>query len=387
MLKRKLGLLAAAAVMVGMFTSCVNVIKNDKGNEGSGDQTPTTQAPEIDYSNYTGSDMAIKVKNDSNQNVVCFKGVPSKETLLGGVRGHTTSGLKYNSSLFNDTADYILYAVTEDDYNKANGDDVALKELKNHPFAMLYAYYNKDSESNANMVYTISSHMGGEFYILLNNTTAYNVELRQNGLYGESLAFAGANTVQTKVNIGPGDYYIYPVFRRFSNRTKEIITGFPKEKDSNGNDVAVMTAFSLSEGEGGDCAQEFDVNQWFSNTLFQDSITPSSAYLNIKNANTGTGISLYKGSLAEITSTGGKMINKGKDLTFEIPMTDLGNKKYSSFKSIAGWQIGIPGTKVDIPSKDLYAGKMYYLEVSGSSASSISVNWKDIVDDVGFFDE
>jgi len=193
MLKRKLGLLVAAAVMVGMFTSCLNVnVNKDKGT----DDTPKGNG--IDYKDYTGADRSITIRNNSTKNVVCFKGAPDRElsNIISGARGGATTGLKMNTALFKKTGDFVLHVFTEEDYlaYKNNVD-----ELKNHTFAMIYAFYNEDSDSNSNLVYEISSSAGGSCYILINNTTKYNVEMRKNSIYGESIAFAGHDTIQTKI--------------------------------------------------------------------------------------------------------------------------------------------------------------------------------------------
>jgi len=365
MLKRKLGLLAAAAVMVGMFTSCLNVnVNKEKEN--------TPQGNGIDYTNYTGSDFSIKVRNDSTKDVVCFKGTPSASTLISGARGGQTTGLKKNNELFSQSGDFVLWVFTEEDY-KAKKDN--FDELKKAPFALIYAYYNADSDSNANMVYTISAKMGGDSYILLNNPTNYNVELRQNGLYGESLAFAGANTVQTKVNVAYDDYYIYPVFRKFQKKTGEIVTCFPKVK---GKDKPVYFEFSLAEN--GEKSQEFNVLEWFDPDCFKDYSTPGSAYVSIHNGNKATGISLYKGatSEAEVTSTGGKKINTGKDLVFEVPMVQTSKDAFAPTAKISGWKIGASSTRADVPELTVEAGKMYFLDVSGNDAYEFPCEWREI---------
>jgi hypothetical protein len=368
MLKRKLGLLVAAAVMVGMFTSCLNVnVNKEKEN--------TPQGNGIDYTNYTGSDYSIKVRNESSKNVVCFKGAPvagCTNLISGAVAQSGITGLKMNNTLFKTTEDFVLWVFTEDDY-KAKKNDI--DELKKTPFALIYAIYNADSDSNANMVYTISSKMGGESYIILNNPTNYNVELRQNGLYGESLAFAGANTVQTRVNVAFDDYYIYPVFRKFHKKSGEIVTCFPKEKNI---DKPVYFEFSLSEGEGGQKSQEFNVGEWFDPNAFKDTTTPAAAYITITNGNKKTGISLYKGasSEAEVTSTGGKKINTGKTLVFEIPMTSTGNRTYSSTAKISGWKVGASVERGDVPEITVDAGKMYYLDVGGENAYEFPAVWR-----------
>lgn len=383
MLKRKLGLLAAAAVMVGMFTSCLNVnVNKEKEN--------TPQGNGIDYTNYT-TDYSIKVRNDSQKDVVCFKGTPSATTLISGAKGGQTTGLKKVNELFQTSGDFVLWVFTEEDYlAKKNNFD----ELKKAPFALLYAYYNADSDSNANMVYTISSKMGGDSYILLNNPTNYNVELRQGGLYGESLAFAGANTVQTKVYIAYDNYYIYPVFRKFQKKTGEIVTCFPKEKNI---DKPVFFQFSLAEN--GEKTAEFNAEEWFDPNAFKDTSTPAAAYITITNGNKKTGISLYKGanSEAEVTSTGGKNINTGKTLVFEVPMALTGSNTFGSTAIVSGWKVGSAVSRSDVPTLTVEAGKMYYLDVGGDNAYDFPAVWRTVkneanedvtaVDEVNFDDE
>lgn len=370
MLKRKLGLLVAAAVMVGMFTSCLNVNVNKENKD-------TPKGNGIDYTDYTTEGYSVMVKNDSSSNVVCFQNTPSEGNLISGVKAGAKVGLKKNS-LFNNSHDFVLFVVKESDY-LANKDNLAA--LKSNPFAMLYAYYNADSSADANMVYTISQYMGGQYYILINNSSKYNVELRENGLYGDSLAYAGAYTTQTKINMVEGNYEIFPVFRKFSKKTGEIITSFPNYKDEDGNDWPVFFTFSLDQGT---TSQEFNTQKWFNGDLFNASETPSSAYVSIHNGNSGTGVSLYQGANAEasVTSTGGKTINGGKTLVFEVPMQSLGKGKYSTSAQCSGWRIGTSMKDVDIPNQTLEAGKIYYLEVTGTTYVNAKVEWvKDTADE------
>jgi hypothetical protein len=282
----------------------------------------------------------------------------------------------------------VLFVVTEDDYlaNKSN-----LKALDRSPFATLYAYYNAESaEAMSNMVYTISAFMGGQYYIILNNGSKYNVELRENGLYGESLAFAGANTTQTKINMVEGNYEIFPVFRKFSKKTGEILTSFPKYT-IDGEEYPVYFTFSLDNET---TSQEFNTMKWFNGELFNASETPSAAYVTIYNGNETTGVSLYKGANQEaaITSTGGKTINGGKSLTFEIPMTSLGKGKYSTSANISGWRIGTSMKDTQVENRIVEAGKMYYIDVSGKTAYDVAAAWrlKDgeiVADPVNYDDE
>lgn len=371
MLKRKLGLLVAAAVMVGMLSSCVVNVNDDKKNGGNGSGSG------IDYKDYTGADRSITIRNNSSKNVVCFKGAPDKElsNLISGARGSTTTGLRMDTSLFKKTGDFVLYVFTEEDYTAYKND---VDELKNHTFAMIYAFYNEDSESNSNLVYEISSSAGGSCYILINNMTKYNVEMRKNSIYGESIAFAGHDTIQTKICLEPDNYNIFPVFRKFSKANGEIVTVFPKDADGN----PVFKGFSL--GTGNETA-EFAVSSWFNPADFQTTTVPGSAYISIKNG-ADTGVCLYKGADAEatVTSTGGKYINaNGNSLVFEVPMVPTGGKSFASSEKITNWRIGSPVSASNvgiIETADLEAGYMYFIDVSGTAYKPVAT-WRKSGDD------
>ena len=134
----------------------------------------------------------------------------------------------------------------------------------------------------------------------------------------------------------------------------------------------------------GTTSQEFNTQKWFNGDLFNASETPSSAYVSIHNGNSGTGVSLYQGANAEasVTSTGGKTINGGKTLVFEVPMQSLGKGKYSTSAVCSGWRLGTSMKDVDIPSKTLEAGKMYYIEVTGTTYVNAKADWvMDTTDD------
>lgn len=384
MLKRKLGLAVAAILCVGLMTSCINI--ND--NRSGGDNEVVNG---IDYKDYSGGSYSIKVKNDSTKNVVCFQNTPRESNLISGVKAGAQVGLKKNS-LFSATHDFILFVVTEDDYLKNKNN---LQALDNNPFATIYAYYNAESAAvESNMVYHISKFMGGESYIIIDNMEKYNVELRENGLYGESIAFAGAGTVNTKINMLEGSYTIFPVFRKYSSRAKEIITTFPKYTVE-GEDYPVVVSFSLNSS---DSVQRFNVSTWFDKNAMNATEAATAAYVTIHNGNAGTGVSLYEGGTADATetSTGGKFINTSKSLVFEVPMQNLGSNRYSKTATVTNWQIGIPASglkRATLPTIDVEAGKMYYIEVAGNNYADLTAVWKmnddgtPFAEDTGFEDE
>lgn len=101
-------------------------------------------------------DYCVRVKNESSVNLVAFKGIIEKATLLGGVLSGATAGLKLVPELFTDSCDFALQFITEEQY-KANAND--LSKVKNAAFTSCYAFYNKNDENN--ILYRISSKLGG----------------------------------------------------------------------------------------------------------------------------------------------------------------------------------------------------------------------------------
>ena len=296
--------------------------------------------------------------------------------MISGARGCQTTGLKRDKNLFSATGDFVLWVVTEEFYLASKGD---YSLLRNNPFALIYAYYNYDSDANANLVYTIPAYMGGEAYLIINNPTNYNVELRNNGLFGEPLVFAGSNILQAKIHVSYGDYYTYPVFRKFKKKLGEIVTYFPKVK---GTDKSIYFQYSLSEN--GVKSQEFNVQEFFDPVDFKYCTTPGAAYISIYNGNSKTGVALYKGANSEatITSTGGKYINTGRSLVFEVPMVSTNGTSFTTNANITGWKVGTPVSTMAIPELTMEAGKIYYLDVGGNDAYNVTASWHTQNDEI-----
>ncbi|MBR6913556.1 MAG: hypothetical protein IKN34_07105, partial [Treponema sp.] len=240
--------------------------------------------------------------------------------------------------------------------------------LANSPFARFYAYYNTNAD-NEN-VYEISSKMGGSGQLKLQNNTKYNVELRINSTSGETLGYTGAQTLNTTFHVEPGDYSIFPVFRKYNSKTNEIMTVYPKDAEGN----AYIEFFNLKE--------EYELNalNWSQNITF----TAASAYIYVNNQST-VGIQFYKGTNPVTTSTGGKIINSTDHLVFEVPMPMFGQTVASS-TDISAYAIGTPAsTPVSITggeSKTIEAGKMYVLNVTGTSYAHLSCAFSEEVQDV-----
>lgn len=360
---------ALAAVLMLLWAGCT---MGNGGGSGSKEDTdkPSEQVSGVDYENYSTSDYVVKVKNNTSKKLVVFKGEPSADTLMGGVPANATNhGLKMNSSMFSNSSDFVLFFVTEEDYT-ANEDN--LSNLKTKPFTRLYAYYNEDAPNN--FVYEISSRMGGTGKITLNNSSDYNVELRRNSIHGEVIGYSAAKTYNTEFMVEPGDYLIFPVFRKFDTTLNEIVTVFPKHSAGT---PAAGQAFSVEHQITSNSPLVVNSDQWAKNVTF----TNGYAYLKLKNESKA-GIRLYDGANTEAltTSTGGQVINSGSSLIYQIEMTKLSGSEGYKFKEsekIASLLYG-GSVKSDyaIPEHTFEAGKLYTFTVTGDDVYTLTGDWE-----------
>ena len=350
---------ALAAVLMLFLAGCTMGTGGGNGSKDDLDDKKETGAAGVDYENYSTSDYVVKVKNNTTKKLVVFKGEPSADTLMGGVPASATNhGLKKNSSLFSTSSDFVLFFVTEEDY-LAHKDN--LSHLKTKPFARLYAYYNTNAKNQ--IVYSVSSDMGGAGKINLNNNTPYNVELRKDSIYGEVIGYTAARTINTTFSVEPGDYYIFPVFRKFDKTLNEIVTVYPQDQDGD----AHVEIFNVTDSK----TMELNASEWSENVTF----TSGYAYLRIKNESE-TGISLYDGanSAPELTSSGGSIINSGDELVYQIPMKKIGDGfKFTSSETKSSFKFGNSlKNDYNIESKSYEAGKLYTYVVSGEDYKSLS---------------
>lgn len=356
--KKKLtvfGLICCLLVMCLVVVGCDNLL-NDKKNDETG----------IDYESY--SDYALIVKNNAQKNMVLFKGEPSANQLLGGVRAGSTTKLKNNTSIFSESTDYVVYVVTEENYNAYKDN---LKALNNSPYCTFYAVYNKGM-INEN-TYQISNLLNGSYTVTINNGTNYNVEFRNQGLQGESIVFVLNNTYEKKYFLGEGEYMLFPVFRKYDKRSGEILSTFPIYPTGELKGEAKSFEFSL---ENDTTERQFNVKDWIGDIEFK----PSAAYIEITN-NADQGLQLFPSadSTPLTTSAGGKRINTGKSLIFPIDMTKLGTNEYQEEKTVAGYRLGTNRINNiylngDKDKTETYkAGFLYSYTVTGDPTSGYTV--------------
>jgi hypothetical protein len=301
---------------------------------------------------------------------VAFKGSLSADTLIGGIPAKASGhGLPKDTKLFNKNEDFPLILLTEEQYLE-NKDD--LKELEQTPFTRIFAFYNA-SGTNEN-VYEISAKLGGDNILLIQNPTSMNVELRLNGINGETLGYAATGMLNTKLFLTPGDYNIFPVFKKYNSLRDEIITVYPKGASG----YAMNTQFQLGEG-----TSEISFNT--SSYLTSQNYSTGTAWLIIDNQ-ADTGIQLQKGGVIQRTATGIATINNGSTRTFQVDMALVG-KTYASSTNISAYQVGTNAKLILIGNYDLSVDKMYKVTVTGSAIqNTLAVTKPEEVGDISLDD-
>jgi hypothetical protein len=361
-LKFVLALLAAALVLMACPTSAEEEEDGDKSG--------------VDYTNHL-SNYSVKVQNNTAQKLVAFKNAPSTANLIGGVpnSGANEHGLPKPSGLFTATGDFVLFLVTEQDYidNKSN-----LNSLANKPFTRIYAYYNNNAENN--IVYPISGLLGGNKRIVLQNNTGFNVELRENGVHGSVLGYAGQGTFNTTFNVDSGDYMLFPVFRKYNQNKGEIITVYPRYQGGPGDGKAKFANFSLD-----DSLNEYNLNAGeYVGTDFV--LKTGSAYLLINNQHSA-GLGFYVGNGGPIiTPTGGKNINSGNSLTFNIDMPKMpgSNDQYMESTQASQYKIGTSSYQESLPTFTFESDKIYTIIITGSNPYDIQLGGITYTGDIDF---
>jgi hypothetical protein len=309
----------------------------------------------VDYTDYN-SGYSIRVRNDTSEDLVAFKGTLSQQNLIGGIPSHASQhGLKKDPILFSDTTSFTLTLITQKAYDQYKDN---LQTLQQTPFTRVFAFYNA-AGTNEN-VFTISGHLGGTNRLTVQNMTNYNVEIRVGGVTGETLGFVQPQTsAGTTFYVDSQDFDIYPVFKRYNPLKDEMLTIFPEGV----NGIPWYTSISL--GETGQTELVLNV----SNILQGKNVTTGAAWLVINNQSTDSGVQLMQGDTPIKTASGISVINRTQQRTFQIDMPKVGNNVYASSVSIDGYTVGrsADGKPIGTGTNILEIDKMYVVTVTGSA--------------------
>jgi hypothetical protein len=340
------GIVLLSAVLGLSLLGCDNGLFGGGGDDENNNQQ---QQSGVDFTSYNTS-YSIKVRNGTSEKLVAFKGALSAETLIGGIPARANGhGLPKDSKLFNKSEDFPLILLTEEQYvnNKNN-----LKSLENSPFTRVFAFYNAQG-TNEN-IYEISKRLGGSYTLIVQNPTDMNVELRLNGINGETIGYAAQGMLDTKLFLNHGDYTIFPVFKKYNALRDEIITVYPKGASG----LPMTEQFAFDEE-----VHEYSVNA--KKYLNSQSYSTGTAWLIIDNATEDTGVQLQKGGVIQRTSTGIATINRGAQRTFQVDMAKVGDQ-YAESANIGGYTVGPAIDPQNIGEYTLAVDKIYMVTITGS---------------------
>jgi hypothetical protein len=338
--------------MAAVFAVFLAACPGPDNNTGEGDG--------IDWKNYlVAGEFSIRVKNESNRDLIAFKSSLSQNTLMGGVRkGETDHGFSQNTALFASglSEDFSLIFITSEDYQQYKGN---LNQLKDRPFTRLFAMYNASGTNEVPFI--VSDKLGGNNQMVISNLSSFDIELRLDSPRGTTLGYAPHQTTNTILYVQNGNMRYFPVLKAYNPARDQVITIYPKASD--GYPRAKSLSFT------GNTKVNVNAAEFVTDT----NISTGVAYLEVQNAS-DDGITVRKGSTDLETATGVTILNQGDKRTFKIEMSDLGGSKYAEYETFSGWAIydgvgarskSVPSAEEGKTSTDLYADYLYRIIVEG----------------------
>ena len=332
----------------------------------------------VDFTSHTN--YSILVRNNTNERLVAFKADLMAETLIGGIPAHAQNhGLPKNPALFDKTEDFPLILLTEAQYN-ANKNN--LGSLKNTPFTRVQVFYNTNGDNTA--VYRIAEGLGGTNKLtIINNSSTINVELRSGGENGETLGYAPAGILTTDLYLLDGDYFVFPVFKKYNSFRDVVEEVIPKASDN--------SAWYRPVGfDPDDPTATINLTDILSVTRF----TLGAVWVVINNQTTGGAIQFTEGGEPHKTATGIANIGNGTPRTFQISMPKVGSI-YAKSMQVSNWRFGsstrtvalTEGTGANDPQGytgtfEIHEDKMYTITVTGdiNEASTLKAWVSDVTD-------
>jgi len=331
----------------------------------------------VDFTSKNTGYSSIRVRNNTNERLVAFKGDLSANKLIGGIPAHAQNhGLPNDPMLFDKTEDFPMILLTEAQYN-ANKNNLSSNALKNAPFTRVYVFYNKFGDNT--VLYEIAEGLGGNnSFIIVNNSESINVELRNGGTAGETLGYAPARILETTLRLQDGNYNIFPVFKRYNAFRDVVETVYPKNSQGT---AAWFQVYSFGEG-GQPTTITMNLKSLLENTTF----ALGAAWVHVNNQTTSGGIRFYEGTTYRTTPSGYSNISNGttSNIYFQIDMPKQGNT-YASSTVVSNWKFGAPSQEVALQKGEndstllgaltIEQGKLYTITVSGDHNSTGIKAW------------
>jgi len=318
--------------------------------------------------NWTSIDTnpAIKVRNNTSEALVAFKGELLKEYILGGIPANAKNhGFAKGGLLGSKSEDFPMILIKEADYN-ANKSN--LKILQDKPFTRIYVFYNGQGE-NTN-IYDISDRLGGDFKLVVQNPTKYNVELRLGGVNGETIGYAPGGMLATTLYVTEGDFNIFPVFKRY-NAVRDILETLYPQAD-NGYSWFKPLGFDASAG-----IKEKTFSITDAVTALNAKSALGAAWLAIDNQTSGA-VHLIIGDSVVRSATGVSYFSGSKTFLLEMSNVSVsgGSVQYSADRTFANLKVGPDAFEVPIKTKEngsttlvLKSDMMYQVTVTGDHNS------------------
>ncbi|MGP1415833.1 MAG: hypothetical protein ACTTJ6_07940 [Treponema sp.] len=341
-MKKCIGFLVAIFIAV-VLLSC-NTSNNNTGVED-----------EVKVSFESFNPRSISVKNNTGERLIAFKGAIELSSLISGVPANASNhGLRMDPNLFAETGDFALLFVTEKMFNENKKN---LSAIQNKPFASLYAFYNK--KGNNDSVVKISSKSDGNLKITLNNDSPFYAEIRMNSPEGEVLDCVAPKSTNIALNIVPGDYILYPIFKKYISHFNEIYSLIPNYKQSG---KAIYQDFTIED----------DTTAWNVGVFWEPStLTFSSGgcYLTVENKS-NTPLHLKKGD-ERFTPTIG--IN-GSKATFFIKFSQRADGSYPDNFKITDLSIGAMKHPITLPEYEYKQDVKYLITVTGEQEDNLQLS-------------
>jgi len=358
----------------------------DKGNGGDNNTSG------IDFTSYSGQNASILFRNSTNNRVIAFKSNILEENIIGGIPGNTSlHGIKNDPAFFNSTSAFMVYILTEAQWNAANKTDfVALEKLEQAPLTKFYVFYNTNGTNDT--LYEISSFLGGTEYKIViqmpTNNSAFNAELRVNGTTGRALGYAQAGSFQTELYIQPNvEFNLFPVFHRY-NTVRDILEAvYPVNQVTK---YAIQYDIAL----GGDNGKERVIPLGPVLTAAQTNPTTFGvAYIIFENHTTGASmLQITQGQQPVRNSLGISLFSTS--LTYQLNMSRIavgnpamgGTESFSPSVTFGNFGVGLTGQSRPITPKSggsetnhtLYDGQVYKVEVFGDQVNELLVATIDL---------
>jgi len=323
------------------------------------EEIPEEKETEVDFTSHN-TGYSVLVRNYTSERLVAFKGDLLPEKLIGGIPAHATGGhgLPKDPALFDKTEDFPMILLTEAQYNANKGN---LSSQKNSPFTRVYVFFNNSGDNT--LVYDIAEGLGGNNSLkIINASNSINVELRVNGVAGETLGYAPAGILETTLKLQDGNYNIFPVFKRYNKFRDVVETTYPQGAGTN---YAYFMAYSFGEG-----FTEATMN--LKSILSTIKLTSGTAWVVINNNTTSGGIRFVEGTFVYSTASGLTNIMSGSPRTFQIEMPKVGTK-YADSVIKSGWQFGPAGFEVDLQTSETDATKVQSLTIERDKMYTITV--------------